>query len=117
MSWWYLYAKYQTHDCHMRYILFLLLLSVSCSQTVRGHFSVSQSEFFMKTQSLTNSNIKSFVKEKTPTTAKKKSKNKNKQELREPKGSDITKTMMFLLQYNGFSLLYHCDVIGCRIGK
>lgn len=98
----------------MIYILFLLLLSVSCSQTVRGHFSVSQSEFFMKTQSLTNSNIKSFVKEKTPTTAKKR---EQKQTLREPKGSDFTKTMMFLLQYNGFSLLYHCDVIGCRIGK
>lgn len=53
-------------------IFYFYYYCLSWSQTVRGHFSVSQSEFFMKTQSLTNSNIKSFVKEKTPTTAKKK---------------------------------------------
>lgn len=59
-----------------------------------------------------------FCKRKKPQQQPKKSKNKNKQELREPKGSDSIKTMMFLLQYNGFSLLwYHCDVIGCQIGK
>lgn len=56
-------------------IFYFYYYCLSCSQTVRGHFSVSQSEFFMKTQSLTNSNIKSFVKEKNPTTAKKKKKN------------------------------------------